>query len=147
MTQQIETSLPGFRSALDGPLGPTTLAYSLRSAVDEIDSLRRSGASWKQICAAINSCLQDAGREPVGSATLRGMIARLDSTHRVRNVPPPSDARLSGPSQPSPTVPERAPEPQTPNSSISGESEPHAGGTLSDAAEFADRLNKLRSIR
>ena len=148
MDQNRDPLLSVFRAALEGPLGPTPLAYALRRGFDEIEALRQIGASWSQIVGAINACLVAAGRDEVSAATLRGMMGRL-----ARNAVPGDNANPGNhtssthPSLPSSAVVHGPVVGQIPFQSMQGESKRGSTSMLDDAAELAATLQRIRDIK
>ena len=148
MDQNRDPLLSVFRAALEGPLGPTPLAYALRRGFDEIEALRQIGASWSQIVGAINACLAAAGRDEVSAATLRGMMGRL-----ARNAVPGDNAGTGNhagsahPPLPSAGTSRLQVAGHLTSKLMRGESKRGSTSMLDDAAELAATLQRIRDIK
>jgi hypothetical protein len=73
-------------SALKGSHGPRSISFAIAQCACEIAHLRNSGVTWPQIGASINEALSKAGRDPVPTATIRGLYSRCRPRFPPRGV-------------------------------------------------------------
>jgi hypothetical protein len=134
---------------LDGPLGPTSLAFALKDCHAIVQSLRQNGASWNQILDPVNAAMRKVGKEQVSVDTLRGMVAREERRIRKKQA---SKAKLDS----SGANPSKAHHPQQARvagsaapetkKSMKGESQQPSQGRLEDAAVIAAALELMKDI-